>query len=141
MTTKRIKNRCNIKIKKCITRKIQKYKPVITRYSRFEKNINITNKSDIDKYFSCYKINNLVKKLCYKWILLGGSCNLDYSIIHCGTVYLSKTKRASYHNHIHIFPMPKDNSFSWYDKKSKNYGYESGNNSIDTVINSFMKLL
>jgi hypothetical protein len=133
-----IKRRC--KQNKCITRKIRKYKPTTIHYAYPKRSILIKTDSDVDKYFDCYKIHDIVKKLCKKWILLGGGCYLDYSISYCGTIYLSKTKKSSFYNHIHVFPY-SENSFNWHDKKSKQYGEERFSKSVDKCIEKFIKLL
>ena len=133
-----IKRRC--KQKKCITRKIRKYKPKVVHYEYPKRSISIQNDEEIDKYFDCYKINNIVKNLCKKWISLGGGCYLDYSLTYCGTIYLTKTKKSSYYNHIHVFPF-SEKTFYWHDKKSKQYGEEHFSKSVDKCIKKFMKLL
>lgn len=133
-----IKRRC--KENKCITRKIRKYKPKTFHYAYPRRSILMQNDADIDKYFDCYKIHDIVKNLCKKWILLGGACNLDYSLTYCGTIYLSKTKKHSFFNHIHVFPKSK-NIFNWHSKKTGHYGEERFSKSIDKCINNFIKLL
>jgi hypothetical protein len=133
-----IKRRC--KQNKCITRKIRKYNPTTVHYCNSRRSILIENNLDIDHYFDCYKIDNIVKKFCKKWILLGGGCYLDYSPTYCGTIYLSKTKKSSFYNHIHVFPFSKY-SFHWHDKKSKQYGEEHSSKSIGKCIHNFTKLL
>jgi hypothetical protein len=125
---------------KCITRKIRKYKPTIVRYAYPKRSILIKTDSDVDNYFDCYKIHDIVKKLCKKWILLGGGCYLDYSLKYCGTIYLSKTKKSSFYNHIHVFPFSNE-SFSWHDKKTGQFGIEKFSKSIDKCIDKFIKLL
>jgi hypothetical protein len=133
-----VKRSC--KQNKCITRKIRKYKPKTLHYAYPKRSIVITNDAEIDKYFGCYKIHDIVKNLCKKWILLGGGCYLDYGLTYCGTIYLSKTKKPSFYNHIHVFPKSK-NTFNWRDKKSKQYGEEHFSKSIDKCIDNFMELL
>ena len=133
-----IKRRC--KRNKCITRKIRNNHPKSVQYAKDEKSILIENESDIEKYFDCYKFPNNIKILCRKWILLGGGCFLDYSSKYCGTLYLSKTKKSSYYNHIHIFSYSKYR-FSWKDKKSGRRGIEHYNKSIDKCISLFRKFL
>ncbi len=133
-----IKRRC--KQNKCITRKIHKYNPTTVHYCYSQRSILIKNNLDIDYYFDCYKIHNIVKNLCKKWILLGGGCYLDYSPKYCGTIYLSKTKKSSYYNHIHVFPFSKK-TFYWVDKKTKKNGEEHFTKSIDKCINNFTELL
>lgn len=125
---------------KCITRKIRKLRPNTVHYSYIEKSIQIKNDFDMNHYFKCYKIQNIVKKLCKKWISLGGGCFLDYSPIYCGTIYLTKTVRTNYYNHIHIFPSSKY-SFDWHDKMSKTSGIVKFSKSIDECIETFTKLL
>jgi hypothetical protein len=136
---KSIRRRCNQN--KCITRKIRKNKAKTVHFSRHIKHrrsISIITISDVDKYFDCYNINITVKNLCKKWILIGGGCNLDYSQTYCGTIYLSKTKKMNFYNHIHLFPS-SDNLFNWHDKRSEQYGEFS--KSIDHCIHIFKKLL
>ena len=135
---KSIKRRCNQN--NCITRKIRKYKATTVHYSRYQKSIAIKNDVDIDKYFNCYNIDNIVKNLCKKWILSGGGCFLDYSPKYCGTIYLSRTPKSNFYNHIHLFPFSKY-SFHWHDKKSKTSREEHYNKSIDKCIANFKKLL
>jgi len=135
---KSIKRRC--KQNKCITRKIRKYKPTTVHYKYPQRSILINNAVEVDKYFDCYKIHDIVKNLCKKWILLGGGCYLDYSLKNCGTIYLSKTKKSSFYNHIHVFPFSNE-SFSWHDKKRRQFEQVKFSKSIDKCIDNFMKLL
>jgi hypothetical protein len=132
------KRRC--KQNKCITRKIRRYKATTVHYFGRRRSIAIKKYLDIDKYFECYNINNIVKNLCKKWMLSGGGCFLDYSPTYCGTLYLSRTPKSNFYNHIHIFPISTD-SFYWLDKQTKIFGEEHHNKSIDKCIGIFKLLL
>jgi len=126
------------KQKKCITKKINLYKDQKVIYSRCRKSILIDNDEDIEKYFSCYKIPNIVKLLCKSWIKKHG-CFLDNSCFYAGTIYLTLNKKSNFKNHIHLFPGP--NYFTWHDKKSKKNGTYSCEKSINKYINLFEKML
>lgn len=124
----------------CITRKICKNKATTLHYSSLRRSVVIKNDLDVDYYFNCYNIDNIVKNLCKKWLLLGGGCFLDYSPSYCGTIYITKTKKPSFYNHIHLFPISM-HSYSWHDKKSRKYEVANFSESIDKSISKFMKLL
>ena len=124
--------------KKCITKKINLYKPQKVFYSRCQTSILIDNNEDIEKYLNCYKIPNIVKLLCKSWIKKHG-CFLDNTCFYAGTIYLTLTKKHSFYNHIHLFP--GSNYFTWHDKKSKKNGKYSSENSVNKYINLFEKML
>lgn len=128
------------KSKKCITKKLRKNNET-NKYAYKKISIHIDNPSDMNKYFNCYNIPSIVKKLCHKWILLGKGCHLQIKSKFCGTIYFTKDKRHKFFsNHIHILPL-SNNSFSWCDKKTGNYGTVSDIKLIDNIIKIFDKLL
>jgi hypothetical protein len=136
--TRKFKNIC-IKNNR-LTRKIKKYKPDILKYSYWQKSIILKNNNDIDKYFSSYKIPDIFKNICKEWLLTGGGCFLDFSKIFCGTIYLTKTQKPSFYNHIHIFKILK-NKIEWHNKKSKKNGKYYYSQGIKNIVNKFKKLL
>ena len=123
-----------------LTRKIKKYNPDILKYSYWQKSIILKNNNDIDKYFSSYKIPDILKNICKEWLLLGGGCFLDFSKILCGTLYITKSKKPSYYNHIHIYKIFK-NKIEWHNKKTKTNGENYYYQGINKIINKFNKLL
>jgi hypothetical protein len=136
--TKKFKKIC-IK-NKHLTKKINRYRPDIIKYSYWQKSIIIKNNNDIDNYFQCYRISDMVKKLCNKWLLSHGGCYLDFSKIYCGHIYLTKTKRPSFYNHIHIFNIT-EKKFKWHNKKTNTYGEEDYDKKFHEIINKFKRIL
>lgn len=138
-TLKKHTYRYKHKENKCITKKITLYKPKKISYSPHHKSILIDNNEDIEKYFSCYKISNIVKLLCEYWIQKNHGCFLDITCFYEGTIYLTLTKKSSFYNHIHIFPLK--NSFNWHDKKSKTNGKCTNEKNLNKYINLFENML
>jgi hypothetical protein len=130
------------KLNRCITKRMHKDRKSINICGYKNLNVQIKKPNDIEKYFNCYNIKNIVKILCNKWMLSGGGCYLQIKSKFCGTIYLTRynTCRGYLNDHIHILPL-SDNSFSWCDKKTRNYGLINDVNVIDNCVKIFKKLL
>jgi len=128
------------KSKKCITKKLRKNnKTNVYGYKKIS--IMIDNEKKMNTYFDCYNINKTVRKICKEWFSSGKGCHLQIKSNFRGTIYLTKDKRYKFfNNHIHIFPL-SNNSFSWCDKKTRNYGTLNDSTLIKNYINMFNKLL
>ena len=120
--------------------KIKKHKPKQNIYSACRKSITINNEEDVDTYFQCFKIPNIIKLLCINWIKNGHGCHLDCECFYSGTLYLTLTRKASFYNHIHLFPSNK-NSFTWHDKISQKNGKCTNVKNINKYVILFENML